>query len=229
MTTRSDEAKNILGKKDGGNNDTAQASVPKTMKGMKTTGIHGLIDMNKLQIQIATTVISRNPSIQKCTTSSIIGAVMQSAILGLDPTPALGQCAFVPYFNSKAGSYECQYMTMYQGYIQLARRSGSIETVYAYVVYENDHFNYELGLNPKLEHRPLMEGDRGNRRFVYSVWKFKDGGYHFQVMSKEQVLKRRAVSKASSKKESPWNVWEDEMWCKTAILASKKYVPLSIE
>ena len=44
--------------------------------------------------------------------------------------------------------------------IDLARRSGHIQSIYAHAVHENDEFEYELGLHPKLEHKP-SHGDRG--------------------------------------------------------------------
>ena len=225
-------------------NVNKKVSVPETMESLKTPEIKALFDLYKPYmsmvipkhitperiIQIATTVITRNPDIAKCTTSSLIGAVLQSAILGLDPTPQLGQCYFVPYWNSKIKKYEVQFMIGYQGYLELARRSGQIESVSAYVVYEKDEFEVELGLEPKLKHKPnFTVVDRGQPVAAYAIWKYKDGGYYFEVMTKEEILKAKAVSKAAESPYSPWNTFEEEMWRKTVIRRSRKYVPVNVE
>ncbi|MFR8352670.1 MAG: hypothetical protein ACLVB1_08280 [Blautia obeum] len=39
-------------------------------------------------------------------------------------------------------------------------RNDNIQTVQAQCVYENDEFEYELGLEPKLVHKPALK-DRG--------------------------------------------------------------------
>ena len=54
-------------------------------------------------------------------------------------------------------------------------RNENIQTVQAQCVYENDDFQYELGLDPKLVHKPALK-DRGNLILVYALWKSKNGG-----------------------------------------------------
>jgi recombination protein RecT len=215
---------------------------PKTMANMKSTGITSLLEAYRTQIQkaipnsitperiiqIATSVINQNPDIKKCTTSSIVGAVLQSAILGFDPTPALGLCAFIPRWNSKTKDTECQFMIEYQGYIALARNSGEITNVYAQVVCANDFFEYEYGLSPKLVHKPA-QGERGAMKCAYAVWYFKDGTTYFEVMDASEIAKVRAKSQAASSEYSPWATFESEMWRKSVIRRSRKYVPLSLE
>ena len=44
-------------------------------------------------------------------------------------------------------------------------RNDNIQTVQAQCVYENDVFEYELGLDPKLVHKPAIK-DRGNCFFL---------------------------------------------------------------
>ena len=237
-----DQAKEAL-TKESGNGGANKTPVPKTLMGLKSEGIKDIFQAYRLQIaqvlpkhvtaeriiQIATTVFARNPDLQKCTTGSIIGAVLQSAMLGLDPTPQLGQCYFVPYANKKTGKTDCQFQIGYIGRVNLAMRSDTIESVSSYVVHANDEFEYELGLEPKLKHKPALD-NRGEKQYVYAVWKFKDGGYYFEVMTKEEVMSAKAVSQASGSKFSPWNTaFEAEMWRKTVIKRSSKYVPLSIE
>ncbi len=180
-------------------------------------------------IQVATQLISRNPNIQKCTTPSIIGAIFQSATLGLDLTPALGQAAIVPFYNGKTKQTEAQFQIMYRGLIQLARRSGEIKSLSAHVVYENDKFEYELGLEPKLVHVPTLEENRGELKYTYAVWQFKDGGHYFDVMNRKEVYEVRERSAAvKGGRQTPWDTDEAEMWKKTVVKRSSKYVPISV-
>jgi len=62
--------------------------------------------------------------------------------------------------------------------IDLAHRSGNIESIYWQIVKENDEFEYQYGLNPDLKHKPAMQ-DRGRTIGAYAVAKFRDGGYQF--------------------------------------------------
>jgi recombinational DNA repair protein RecT len=71
------------------------------------------------------------------------------------------------------------------------------------------------------------EADRGELRFVYAVAKLKDGGTQFDVMSKVEIDKIRARSKAGN--FGPWKTDYDEMAKKTVIRRLFKYLPVSVE
>jgi recombination protein RecT len=62
----------------------------------------------------------------------------------------------------------CQLIVGYRGLIDLARRSGQIESIEAHVVHENDRFTCRYGLDPKLEHEPCWQGDPGPVKAVYA-------------------------------------------------------------
>jgi len=180
-------------------------------------------------IQLATTVIASNPTLKECTPASIIGAVMNASVLGLDITPQFGQCFFIPRNNKKTGQKEANFQMGYKGYIQLIRRSGEVSTVYAYAVRENDLFEYELGLEPKLRHTPARE-NRGEMIYAYAVIRFKDGGYLFEILNRAEVMRARERSEAKNSEYSPWNTEDEEsMWRKTAIRRIQNYAPLSAE
>jgi len=176
------------------------------------------LDVDRLT-RIAMTTIRQTPKLLECNIQSLLAAVMQSAQLGLEPN-ILGQAYIIPY-----GS-EAQFIIGYRGMIDLARRSGHIESIYAHPVYSKDEFEYEYGLDPKLRHKPAM-GDRGEFIGAYGVAKFKDGGYHFEFMPKSEIEKRRGRSKA--KNSGPWVTDYEEMACKTVIRHMFKYLPISIE
>ncbi|SDH86617.1 recombination protein RecT, partial [Aneurinibacillus thermoaerophilus] len=169
--------------------------------------------------RIALTLIRTTPKLLECTIESLMGAVMQAAQLGLEPG-LIGHCYIIPYGK------EAQFIIGYKGMIDLARRSGQIEQIYAHAVYEADHFEYELGLHPKLVHKPAT-GRRGAIQYVYAVAHFKGGGYQFEVMDMEEIERRRQRSKAA--KNGPWVTDFEEMAKKTVIRHMWKYLPISIE
>ena len=177
--------------------------------------------------RMATTAVTMNPDLGKCTPVSFIGAMLQAAALGLEPNTPLGQAYLIPYNNfRKGGIKEAQFQIGYRGLIELAHRSGEFKSIEAHVVYENDEFEYELGLEPKLKHKPAMV-NRGKPTWVYAIYKLNSGGYGFEVMSVEDINEhRRKYSKA---KTSPWDTAWEGMAKKTVIKQALKYAPLKSE
>lgn len=173
------------------------------------------------------TALSSNPNLKKCTPSSFLGAMMQAAQLGVEPNTPLGQAYLIPY-NSKRGM-ECQFQLGYKGLIDLAYRSGDVTIIQAHAVYENDEFEYELGLEPKLFHKPTMS-NRGAIIAYYAMFKTKTGGSGFSVMSKEDIEKHRdKYSKSAGRGISPWQSDFDAMAKKTVLKQCLKYAPIKTD
>lgn len=172
--------------------------------------------------RIALTAYSRNEKLQECTAESFLGSMMQAAQLGVEPNTPLGQAYLIPYRNK--GMMEVQFQLGYRGMIDLAYRSGEVQNIQAHEVYENDTFEYELGLNPKLRHVPALK-DRGNVILYYAVFKLTNGGVGFEVMSKEDV---EAFAKKKSKTygTGPWQSDFDAMAKKTLVKRLLKFAPL---
>ena len=168
--------------------------------------------------------ISTNQALGSCTPSSFLGAMMSAAQLGLEPNTPLGQAYILPYKNK--GVLEAQFQLGYKGLIDLAYRSGEVELVQAHIVYENDKFECEYGLEPKLTHVPA-DSNRGNAIKVYAMFKTKSGGYGFEVMSMDDVREHaKKYSKAYSSSYSPWATNFEEMAKKTVLKKCLKYAPL---
>ena len=174
--------------------------------------------------RIVLSAISANPQLGSCTPNSFLGAMMTSAQLGLEVNTPLGQAYVLPYRNK--GVLEAQFQLGYKGLIDLAYRSGEVEVIQAHVVYENDDFECEYGLDPKLTHRPA-DTNRGEPIKVYAVFKTKSGGFGFEVMSMEDVRKHAAkYSKSYGSGYSPWKTNFEEMAKKTVLKRVLKYAPL---
>lgn len=172
--------------------------------------------------RITLSALSTNPKLGQCTPQSFLGAMMAAAQLGVEPNTVLGQAYLIPFRNH--GQMECQFQLGYKGLIDLAYRSGEVVDLYAETVYANDEFRYELGLNPKLEHKPAMK-ERGEPIAFYAVFHSKNGGYGFKVLSIDDV---RAHAKRYSKSygSGPWQTDFEAMAKKTVLKQVLKYAPL---
>ena len=168
--------------------------------------------------------LSSTPKLAECSPQSFLAAMMTAAQLGVEPNTALGQAYLLPYRNH--GQMECQFQLGYKGLIDLAYRSGEVSVIQAHTVYENDVFEYELGMDPKLRHVPA-KADRGEAVAYYAMFKTKDGGYGFEVMSVDDVQRHaQRYSKSYGSGSSPWLSNFDEMAKKTVLKRALKYAPL---
>ena len=178
-------------------------------------------------VRIAITTIRQNPKLAKCSQESLLGALMVSAQLGLEPG-TLGQCYLIPFENKKAGTVECQFQIGYKGLIELLRRSGQLSDIYSYTVYENDDFNIEYGLSRTLTHKPNFD-ERGEIKGFYAVAILKDGAKAFEYMTKDEVVKHEEKYRKGSYKNDVWNKNFVEMSQKTVVKKLLKWLPVSVE
>ncbi|EIJ70682.1 recombination and repair protein RecT [Fusobacterium necrophorum subsp. funduliforme ATCC 51357] len=178
-------------------------------------------------VRIAITTIRQNPKLAKCSQESLLGALMVSAQLGLEPG-MLGQCYLIPFENKKAGVIECQFQIGYKGLIELLRRSGQLSDIYSYVVYENDEFSIEYGLSRTLMHKPNFD-ERGEIRGFYAVAILKDGAKAFEYMTRDEVVKHEEKYRKGSFKNDVWNKNFEEMAQKTVVKKLLKWLPVSVE
>ncbi|MBO5303271.1 MAG: recombinase RecT [Lachnospiraceae bacterium] len=177
--------------------------------------------------RIALSALNNTPQLQQCTPMSFIAALLNAAQLGLEPNTPLGQAYLIPYKNK--GVLECQFQIGYKGLIDLAYRNGQIQTIQAQAVYENDYFEYEYGLEPKLVHRPVSK-DRGEVTYFYGIFRTVNGGFGFCVMSKFDMDNyAKTYSKAFGSDYSPWKTCYDEMAKKTVIKQALKYAPIKTD
>lgn len=175
--------------------------------------------------RMVVTNIRNTPALLECSMSSLVACTVQASSLGLEPG-LTGHCYFVPFYNSKKGCKEAQFITGYKGLIDLARRTGSITTIAAAAIYSGDRFLYRKGFDEVLEHEPNFQ-DRGELIGFYAYAKTNDGGRYAEVMTLQDVAKIRARSKA--KDSGPWVTDFEEMGKKTVLRRLCKYLPISIE
>jgi recombination protein RecT len=178
-------------------------------------------------MRVAISAISQNPALLECTPESLFRCIVASGMLGLEPNTPTGHAYLVPFADGKTGKKNVQLIPGYRGLIDLAHRAGGVQTLAAHMVYTKDEFIYELGLEPKLVHKPCMDTDRGEMLCVYAIYKGKEGQVDFEVMPIGEVQRIRECAK--SKNSPAWVNFFDEMARKTAIRRLVKRIPISLE
>lgn len=177
--------------------------------------------------RMALSALNTTPKLRECTQMSFLAALMNAAQLGLEPNTPLGQAYLTPYNNK--GTLECQFQIGYKGLIDLGYRNPNMQIISAQEVYENDEFIYELGLNPKLIHKPALK-DRGEVKLFYGLFKLTNGGFGFEVMSKNDIDQyAKEYSKSFESSYSPWTTNYNSMAKKTVIKQALKYAPLQAD
>lgn len=173
-------------------------------------------------VRVVQTAIQMNPSLVECDRRSLLAACMKAAQDGLLLD---GRDAALVRYNTKSGPM-AQYMPMVLGLMKRVRNSGEVANWSAQVVKESDDFDYQLGDDEKIYHKPAL-ADRGDSIGYYSIVTFKDGTKSHEFMELAEVQKIRARSKA--KDNGPWVTDFDEMGKKTVIRRHSKKLPISTE
>ena len=164
----------------------------------------------------------KNPLLASCHVESVIFFCQKCAEWGTDRVGAGGVWA-VPFWSEKTKSYEMTPIPDWRLIIEKAKKAKSINHAYPEIVYQNDVFEYELGLNPFLRHVPARK-NRGEIVAAYFVYILPDGNKNFIVMDwNEDIVPIRNRSKAwiayekDNKKTCPWVTDPGEMAKKTVV------------
>uniref|UniRef100_A0A6H2A352 Putative DNA recombination protein n=1 Tax=viral metagenome TaxID=1070528 RepID=A0A6H2A352_9ZZZZ len=167
-------------------------------------------------LRIAYQAIHKVPKLRSCNSLSLINAIIEASILGLE----VGRTAHLIPFKDQA-----TLIIDYKGMIELAHRSDKVESTPLKAVYENDLFEYAEGTDRYIKHKPARD-KRGKLSAAYAIVNFKGGGYDFEVVLPEDIESVKKRSPGAKKADSPWNT-EDEpmMWAKTAMRRLAKRIP----
>lgn len=168
--------------------------------------------------------IKRNPKIASCTLESVLGGMLQSVELGLDINSPFNYCFLIPFRNKKAGIMEAQFVLGYTGIVEILYESERVLKVNSQLVYSNDEFEYEEGLDTHLYHKPAIKGNRGERVAAYTAIKLDNGEHIVLVVDKNQI----DYIKRFSNNPELYNDDKDptgNMWKKAPVRNIMKYVP----
>jgi recombination protein RecT len=182
-------------------------------------------------IRIACTTVMRTPKLAQCDQASFFNALLTLSQLGLEPDGR--RAHLIPFENRKRNVMECQLIIDWKGLAELVLNSGTIATLHADLICDNDEFAFDMG--EILHHRINFKTDRGTPYAAYALAKTKTGEKFVQVMTKAEIEGIRDNSqgwrafKAGYAKQSPWQDSPGEMWKKTVFRRLCKWLPLSPE
>ena len=138
-------------------------------------------------MRIALTEVRMNPDLQKCTVPSFMGALLKAAQSGLRPG-MFGEGWIIPRWNGSSARWRRS-----SSPATWASRSSPTEAARSprcspVAVYAADHFRYQLGSDPKIEHEPDMEAEHATADIVafYAVVKLTNGGKLIKVMRRSR-------------------------------------------
>ena len=174
----------------------------------------------------AVVAVQENPRILQHDAATVFRALRKCAADGLVPD---GREAALVHYGGK--NPNLVYMPMVAGLLKRLYNTGLVKSITAHVVYmeefQTGRFDYVAGDDERLDHRPLLFGERGERIAVYAIAHLEGGRTVRCVMTAEEVEKVRQSSRA--KDSGPWVDWTDEMWIKSAIRRLVKRLPLKSE
>jgi recombination protein RecT len=195
----------------------------------------------------------RDEKLYECDLRQSVGAFMTLAYLGLPPGPQLGLAHLIPYarHNRKREitGYDLNIIIGYQGYVELAFRSGFVRDIQTGIVLPGEVFEHQKGSDKYIKHIQNIDLDASQLtpRAAYCIVKLgtdKATGEEFEIMPWQEVLgigdRSRAYQTAkfyrdeAAKKgarppaswfDTPWVRDEREMGRKTVLRRAMKIVP----
>ena len=135
--------------------------------------------------QIVINELKRSPKLQEAfvkNPASLFASILHCAEMGLNPSQMVGEFFFISYKDSITP------ILGYKGLLTLLMRSSKVKKIWSEVVYEDDDFEYELGLEPKLLHTPNHHSVRNSKNIkcIYACAKIENEVI-FKVMFKNEI------------------------------------------
>lgn len=173
--------------------------------------------------RVTLTAVQTNPELITADRQSLYNSVIRCAQDGLIPD---NREAALVIFKTK-GKLLVQYMPMIGGLRKVLAKHGY--RLSANVVHENDEFDYQLGDDPYLKHKPPKLGKpRGEIIGAYAIVtdETKQMVIPPEVMARDEIEAVRKVSRAANSEYGPWVNWFGEMCRKTVGRRAFKQTPL---
>jgi len=195
----------------------------------------------------AMVAVQDDPTILRADQPSLFKSLRRAAASGLVPDGREGALVKFRSYDKKTrqSTDVVQFMPMVFGLIKMVRRSGTVTDIRAHIVYQKEidagQFDYVVGDEEKLTHKPILFGDRGDPVACYAIAKLTDGTIVREFMSAmgiDTVRRAGASQKIYAKGEKPkvsdtplgiWKDWWAEMWKKTVIRRLCKRLDMSAD
>jgi recombination protein RecT len=174
--------------------------------------------------QIVINELKKSPKLQDAflkNPASLFASILHCAEMGLNPSQMVGEFFFIPYRDT------IMPILGYKGLLTLLMRSNKVKKIWSEVVYEDDDFEYELGLEPKLFHIPNHNSVRNSKNIkcIYACAKIDDEVI-FKVMFKSEI--QNIINMSKTPNELFFNDKKDpEQWMakKTVLKQLAKLMP----
>lgn len=164
---------------------------------------------------------------------SVIQACIDACTAGLLPDGRQGAIVIYNVNVAERGQTarwvaKAQFIAMYEGLLKIAYASGNFRSIMAHLVYEGDDWDYELGITPRIQHRPKPRPPRAEGApdyqivGAYAVAHTTNGGIFVEVFEPEDIRKVMAASKAKS---GPAKDWPEQMARKGPLRRLWKFIP----
>ena len=157
-----------------------------------------------------------------------------AAALGLSINPQEGQAYLIPRWSSKVGANIVDLQLGYRGMLQLAYRSGQVDSIEAVVVYKGEQYVRRCGtINPGIEHIPDDVGSKRTGKMddivcAYATARLRGAtGLIYATITKRQIEEARAMSGGKGGTSPVWAEHPEAMVAKTAIRRLCKLLPSS--
>jgi recombination protein RecT len=167
---------------------------PRVKQGLAT--VAGRLLSPDRVMKLVTNAIYRTPKLALCEPKTVLGCLMASVSLGLEPNTPQGHAYLIPYRRRAQISgvwqdvYDCQFQVGYRGLIVLGYRSSKIRTIEAEAIHANDHFKHMKGSKNFLEHEIALV-NRGDLVGAYCHSHLTDDMEMATVMPLDRILSVR--------------------------------------
>ena len=176
--------------------------------------------------------VKATPDLLLATPRSLMSAVVKAAQDGLLPDGREGIITIyeqkVRNSNPERKEMVAQWNPMFAGIRKRARELDGI-IIDAQVVVEGDDFEFELGDNPFIKHKPAVRAeavDASKGVAAYAIFRHPtDGILHREVMWKPEVF--ATMNQSRAKGSLMWTVFWTEGWKKACGRRGSKSVPMS--
>ena len=203
------------------------------LKGYEKSVLPNLLSKHNIDpaqfIQIVMSEIKKNEKLLQAfkeNPASLFASILAGAEIGLIPSDMIGEFYIIP--RKVDNRMTAMPQIGYKGLVNILLRSGEVTKIHTECVYEGDEFEVLYGLEQNIIHKPNFNVDRNANtlKFVYAVAKLKNGDYQFQVLSKNEIEKIRALSRYQN--DLYFNDKKDpQMWMarKMALVQLSKMLP----
>lgn len=172
-------------------------------------------------IRLALSEFGKNQDLKTCSPESIFASVILASQCGLE-IGVLGQAYLIPYKG------RCTFVPGWRGLLNLVTRTGQA-TCWTGAAFEGDSFEYMLGSEPYVLHKPGRESDPKKITHVYSIG-HQNGNQSriVEVWPIDKIWDHR--DKFNKVGKSHYSFTNPEMYArKVPLLQVIKYLPQSVE